>query len=936
MRRNYLPFGLITVFLGLSMLFISVMPVSGQTGNLNQEKIDRLRWESIRANQHTGVVNPLDVLKARQQAEEFRTKSTEAAMNLSWINAGPDNYPGLVWSAIFDNTDPEGLTIIAGTEAGGIWKSTNLGLTWTQMAVENNAALRVSSFVQTTNGTIYAATGIMNCKVVALEGNGIYRSENGGTFQAIPATQSNSDFSGVTKLAVDPISNRLFAATFGGLYFSDNGNDWSLVKPGYAMDVCVGSDGSVITAVGDSAYLSNGGNLSSWVTLTTGKQDMLPQSGIGWMVFAIAPSDPNILYASLANTDGRLLSIYTSINKGVTWSVIFPNNPAFEPFGGAGCYANTLAVFPDDPNKIYLGGIYMWYGRRIQPSGYFNWEMVSFGAYSPWYPNSAPALLHSFMFRPNYNNQLVLATDGGVCLGTNGVNGLEFQTSNKNLSSSQFYSLSFSAKKNFVMGGGKNIGSLALGFFYPTLTNGPRDGFPLLQPLGLYMGSNGGTGVWSNLNYNIGVFTVRSTTSTFQRQDFRDLTYANDFMNGITSVYTDYSPMHLWESFTFSQTRDSVKVFARAKPIPADTLLSVESANGINFPYKTIAPIAKGDSIVVSDPIASRFFFYGNKATIGYGKGILMTKDMLKFYKDPEYFIILKDTATNGDVISTFAVSADLNTLWAGTQKGCLYRLSGLINAQDSATANVFSSECKIVINAFSNTPFNGRNVTSISINPSNTSQVLVTLGNYGNQDYVYYSTDGNATSPTFTSVQSNLPKAPVFTGLIELHGNNAIVGTDVGVYSTNGLNTGNPQWGASMENIGDVIVTDIRQQVMRDYHILNYGVIYLASYGRGIWMDTTYYTPVGIEPVSSLAATSNTLALTPNPVKDQVNISYSVNIAGNIEVLVYDLTGRLVLNYNFGNRPKGIFNGILNVSNLPAGSYLVRVGTASGKLIKY
>ena len=935
MRKNHLLSGLITACLGFIMLFLFSLPMIGQTSYTDSEKNDQSRFESLRANQFSGTVNPVDVLNARNQAEAMRTKSTDGSMNLNWIGMGPDNYSGLVWSAIFDKSDASSNTIIAGTESGGIWKSTNLGLTWTQMPVENNRVLKVSSMVQTSNGTIYAATGITNCKVT-ITGNGIYKSENGGQFTVIPATQNNPDFTGVTKMVVSPNTGRLFAATMGGLYYSDNGNDWTKTKQGYTRDVCVGSDGTIIVAVGDSAYLSNGGNLDSWKTLTTGQPNMLPKSGIGWMVFAIAPSDVNTMYASLAGMDGRLFNIYTSIDKGATWSVIFPSNPAYEPFGVYGCYSNTIAVFPDDPNKLYLGGVNMWYGQRIHPTGYFNWEIVSYGYYSPWIPNSAPQYHHSYMFRPNNNKQLVIATDGGVCLATAGLEGLEYQTSNKNLGSSQFYALSFSSQKGFVMGGGKNIGSLALGYFCPSLTNSPKDGYPVLQPTGMVMGTNAGTSVWSNLNANIGVFTVRGSTSTFQRQDFKDLTYENDFMNGITSIYPDYSPMRLWESFTFTQSKDSVLVVARAKPYPADTLVQVESTNGILFPYLVTKPLAQGDSIKVADPIASRFFFYGNKATTNYGYGIYMTKDMLKFYKTPEYFVVLKDTAIKVDFISNFAVSSDLNTLWAGTKQGRLIRLTGLVNAQDSTTANEFSSECVITKDVFTLPQFTGRNITSVSINASNTNNVMVTLGNYGNQDYVFYSTNANSASPTFASIQSNLPKAPVFSGLIEVQGSNAIVGTDVGLFSTNGLNAGSPQWGPNTENIGDVLVTDIRQQTMHDYHIQNYGVIYLATFGRGLWMDTTYYSPVGIEPVKGNVSGSGPLYLTPNPVNDEVTITYTSKIGGNIEISIVDITGRLVLNQDFGSQPKGRFTGKVNVSNLPAGSYIVKIGPSSCKMIKY
>ena len=433
MKNRFLPLGLITAFLGVSLLFFSMLTFAGQPGNPELRKHDGSWRESIRANQHTGMVNPQDVLNARQQAEALRVKSTSGAMGLNWQSAGPGNFPGLVWSAIFDNTDPSGLTILAGSSHGGIWKSIDLGLTWTQMPVDNNLVLNVSCLVQTSDGAVYAATGVSTCKTVKYNGTGIYRSVSGGSFALITDTQDKPDFYGVTKMAVSP-QGRLYAATIGGLYYSDNGDVWQKAKSGYAMDVCVGSDGTVLAAVGDSAYLSAGGNLGSWVNLTNGNANALPQGGIGWMVFAIAPSDVNVMYASLAGMDGKLLNVYSSIDKGLTWSVVFPSNPTFEPFGlNNGCYCNTIAVSPADPYKVFLGGVNMWQGERVLASGFYNWEKVSFGDQGALSPTFAPQYHHSYVFRPGNANEFLMATDGGVTLATAGVYGITYQTSNKNL-----------------------------------------------------------------------------------------------------------------------------------------------------------------------------------------------------------------------------------------------------------------------------------------------------------------------------------------------------------------------------------------------------------------------------------------------------------------------------------------------------------------------
>ena len=335
---------------------------------------------------------------------------------------------------------------------------------------------------------------------------------------------------------------------------------------------------------------------------------------------------------------------------------------------------------------------------------------------------------------------------------------------------------------------------------------------------------------------------------------------------------------------------------------------------------------------MIADPIANRYFRYGS---VSGERGIYMTKDMLKMDKDPLYFKLFVDESYE-DPFTTLSVSADLNTLWAGSKAGRIVRISGLINAYDSATANIFSSQCVLTNTLFTDMPFAGRTITSIAINPNNSNQILVTLGNYGNDDYVYYSQNANDLVPSFVSIQNDLPKIPVYTGIIELHGDNtAIIGTDVGVFSTSNLSSGNPTWIPDMLNVGNVAITEIRQQIIRDYHVENWGMIYMSSFGRGLWMESSFWNPVGIDPAPGKVSVPGTLKLNPNPVKDNLTLTFVNETAGNIVVYVYDLNGRTVLSTTLGNHQPGSVSGTINISNLPAGTYVVKAGNSYAKLVK-
>ncbi len=94
-------------------------------------------------------------------------------------------------------------------------------------------------------------------------------------------------------------------------------------------------------------------------------QSKLPESGVTRIELAFAPSDANILYASVINLEGGLYNIYRSDDKGVNWRIVQPGSASVSIFNGQGVYDNTLTVFPENPDKILLGGVDAWEFTKI-------------------------------------------------------------------------------------------------------------------------------------------------------------------------------------------------------------------------------------------------------------------------------------------------------------------------------------------------------------------------------------------------------------------------------------------------------------------------------------------------------------------------------------------------------------------------------------------
>ncbi|MDR2907833.1 MAG: T9SS type A sorting domain-containing protein [Bacteroidales bacterium] len=80
-----------------------------------------------------------------------------------------------------------------------------------------------------------------------------------------------------------------------------------------------------------------------------------------------------------------------------------------------------------------------------------------------------------------------------------------------------------------------------------------------------------------------------------------------------------------------------------------------------------------------------------------------------------------------------------------------------------------------------------------------------------------------------------------------------------------------------------------------------------------------------------STQKTGSCVKTTPNPVSDgKLTVDTPVGVAASV-VEIFDLNGTLVLTLSI-NRPKTE----IQVSHLPNGTYVVKVGSALAKIVKY
>ena len=392
-----------------------------------------------------GKIEPEKIVKAREitkgkiQAKKFLR---DAGMS-SWLSAGPGNTGGRIRAIALQPDGSGGENIFIGAAGGGIWKSTNNGLSWTANNDFSPSMAITSIVVHPTNSDIlYASTGEgQAASTIGIPGAGIFKSTDGGTsWSQLPST-NNEKFYWVNELAVNPTDGNhilavtsninkngsTFGAPFNGggeLYEStDGGATWNFVlSDNFLTDVEFHPSLPNIRLVSGhgtlKVYNSTSGQYEEKVT---GLTDEIPQYP-GRIEVTISPlAIVGVFYASInaGDEDGTCV-VYQSTDSGSTWQFkgdstdIFSSSPSF------GNYSNTIQVDPTNISTIYLGGMDLW---KSTNSG------ASFTKISRWqdyhiYTNAGEydniqlhadqhIILPSLLYGPT-NKKMYIGNDGGI------------------------------------------------------------------------------------------------------------------------------------------------------------------------------------------------------------------------------------------------------------------------------------------------------------------------------------------------------------------------------------------------------------------------------------------------------------------------------------------------------------------------------------------
>ncbi|NVK29134.1 MAG: T9SS type A sorting domain-containing protein [Flavobacteriia bacterium] len=396
-------------------------------------------------------------------------------------------------------------------------------------------------------------------------------------------------------------------------------------------------------------------------------------------------------------------------------------------------------------------------------------------------------------------------------------------------------------------------------------------------------------------------------------------------------------------SVTFSQAPLAEIVINCDVSYPAGSTIQVNSAiGGLPYEYTTTQTLNPYDSIMIQDPVQSTLVVgltsWDNVNGRATG-GIWMTRELHDFSKTPNWWKI--GQMNNGETPISMEMTKDGDICYIGTTSGRLYRYSNLLAARDDSADILFASSPTVVqdvIRTFSQT------ITGIAVDPNDNDRVVVTLGNYGNSQYVYYSNNATSASPTFVGKQGNLPTMPVYSVVIDKYNpSSVVVGTEMGTYSLENIDAaGTPQWANENNGMPSVAVFELEQyrtDKLSDSTTLEDGDIYAATHGRGFFRtgSTVQSRPVSIEE-NELEITREELNVFPNPTSGSTTVKLNLENSNDVRVVVRDLNGRSVITRNLGRMTAGDHEIKLNMGWLTNGIYMVSVemgnSVSTGKVI--
>jgi hypothetical protein len=877
-------------------------PLSGEEASLQDNHFARREYELMKlADPKTGRIPP-DIHRLEQQ---FAAKLLPAWGNNNFDKAvgglmsrGPWNVGGRTRALAIDTADPTFRTLLAGGVSGGMWRTTDDGISWnlttgssqlhsvTTVAQDSRVGHQNVWYYGTGEATGSSATWpTLNALT---NGDGLFKSTDGGvSWSQIPATSGHnpeytvSPWQFVYRVETDPselVEDEVYAATWGHIFRSiDGGNSFTPVlgdpntKATYT-DVAVTATGVVYATMSYNGGMHGAFRSVDGVNWT----DITPPGYADYdrIVITPAPSNENIVWFLVSNswnTADAALFRYQYLSgdgsgAGGDWDDR-STNLASLPWNGGTTYLNNydnycqmVTVHPDDPERVFLGGVNLFRGYDgFQSPSSISWI-------GGWQYGNHHADQHWMVFQPGSATVAYTGSDGGIHKTSDVLAPAVSWTSlNNGYNTSQFFTVAIDENlpdSPVIVGGMQDNGTWFSG---QDLANHP----------------------WTEVHGGDGGFCAVADAS------------------GVVGTY-------------YISSQRNYGVYKRI----------VDNTTGAKGAWARVDPTGGTTSLFLKpfilDPNDTRMMYLAAEEVVWRNSDL----DSIPNYSNAtasKNWTTLTSGAP-GVPVTALAMSRSTNRiLYFGNTDGQVYRL------YNADTAGAGSVPTRLDVGA--GFPA-GAYVSSIAVHPQDDQQVLVAFSNY-NIVNIFYSDDGGA---SWTDVEGNLggPNSPSVRSVAFMPAMSVdfyFAATSTGLYSSYLLDGAATEWfHEGAQSIGNVVVDMV---VVRPEDAL----VVAATHGRGVFRGYLGATDVPAGP-ASLSTGIRLDPNVPNPFNPRTTISYGLADAGFTTVRIYDVSGRQVKSLFEGFRNAGDHNLIWQGEDdggrpLGSGVYICRVKSGQDEQVR-
>jgi hypothetical protein len=907
--------------------------------NIRQKEMDLLKILPVKAD---------GIFKEALTTLSTDVQQTTGAQN-SYGAVGPSQNGGRTRAIAYDKrfgatiNGSVNRVILAGGVNGGVFRTVDGGQKW-QFVHPDAEARNISCLAQDPRAgqenTWYAGTGepigaSAGYPTGYIFGNGILKSvDNGATWTKLSITnvtditQFVSEWNFVHKIAVHPITGDIYAAIHRRVVRSrDGGQSWQTVfqsinniptlAVGGIADILITSNGSkiIIGMSGRNAdpdlagvFVSTTGEINSYTRIAGGNlgapdyvqgwrtynnsQNAADEFVLGWgrMVMALAPSNENILYVMVENSDlasdGKPeadlfkcdMSTSTPTWTNLTSNLVAQRNStrtgvSTRYLETQGAYNMLLAVHPTNPNIVLAGGVNLFRstdGFSTRTNVRFIGGLESGNTYTDNLGTSHVDF-HGFSFEPGNPNKVILSSDGGIGqienINTPNVvwNFFNAQTNltyNSQYQTLQYYHVGIDptpGSRNFFGGAQDNSTTFRdrSGIFGDPLVD-TSDHYIILGGDGCQVGMTKKNGAGKQ------VLFCAAQNGQFYRSNLPPFA-ATDY----TLIQPENTGEGLFITY-FHLDNDNTDLLYYAVE---DTLFRTNSSTTVTPSTWTLM-----DSV------------------------------------HPKVFGDIYALETTKGPYSTF------NHLYIGTGAGKVYK----IRDPQSPTSSVVDI-----------TPPGmaaGSVVRDIAVNPRNQDTLMLVVSNYNVQS-IFWTGNSTAPDPTWQLIEGNLstPSIRACEIIAKTTGIEYYVGTSIGLFSTKLINGSNTIWyrevapnGTSASMLNGAVVNTLASRWADNTLVIGThgnGMFATGPLGNPVTVVTSVFNPIrnNTNFIKNIYPT-----ITSDVVKYDIGNMYGIK---KMHLQVTSISGGTVINKDIPYQ-----SGTTDFSRLPAGTYVLTITSSDNK----